>query len=274
MNYSTASHFVPIRETVFFSRVLAILLLAPAETQKSTQHMVLAHWAILRRAEANGPVELWIPAGLRLGQEPWERLLCERFWSNSQAHPQRRPAPGRRGEANIPSLAKYKQDNELHREGALWGRAKRRRVRSSSPLTSWSLPRPTVFIPLPYPPRRRDYRWYCWVFLFSVCFVVLVAFSQKELIGHLSFFQKNQVYILARLKHENVIKMHEFFQDDPKHFYIVLELMRGGELFKQIPNRVSYVLWCFWTWVAYARRFVETSILSSSVLVLAGCPIA
>ncbi|CAN0241190.1 unnamed protein product, partial [Ascophyllum nodosum] len=50
----------------------------------------------------------------------------------------------------------------------------------------------------------------------------------------------SEVCILGRLKHENVIKMHEFFHDDPEHFYIVLELMRGGELFEQIPKRTGF----------------------------------
>jgi calcium-dependent protein kinase len=42
-----------------------------------------------------------------------------------------------------------------------------------------------------------------------------------------------EVEILKRLDHPNIIKVHEFFQDD-KHFFIVTELCNGGELFDRI----------------------------------------
>ena len=43
----------------------------------------------------------------------------------------------------------------------------------------------------------------------------------------------NEVEILKKLDHPNIIKVFEFFQD-PRHFYIVTELCTGGELFDRI----------------------------------------
>ena len=45
--------------------------------------------------------------------------------------------------------------------------------------------------------------------------------------------------MLRKLNHPNMIKMHNFFENDPKYYYIVLELMRGGELFVQIQKKVG-----------------------------------
>ena len=51
--------------------------------------------------------------------------------------------------------------------------------------------------------------------------------------------RKKQVCILASLVHSNVIKVQDFYDNDPKYYYIVLELMRGGELFDQIQKKVG-----------------------------------
>ena len=54
-----------------------------------------------------------------------------------------------------------------------------------------------------------------------------------------TIYAKKQVCVLGSLNHPNVIKMHDFYHDDPKFYYIVLELMRGGELFGQIQTKAS-----------------------------------
>ncbi|CAN0259139.1 unnamed protein product [Ascophyllum nodosum] len=50
----------------------------------------------------------------------------------------------------------------------------------------------------------------------------------------------DEVCVLGSLNHPNVIKMHDFYHDDPKFYYIVLELMRGGELFGQIQTKTRF----------------------------------
>lgn len=39
--------------------------------------------------------------------------------------------------------------------------------------------------------------------------------------------------ILTKIDHPNVVKLYEIFEDDT-YFYMVLELMTGGELFERI----------------------------------------
>ena len=45
--------------------------------------------------------------------------------------------------------------------------------------------------------------------------------------------------IMANLDHENIVKMFELFEDQD-HYYMVLELVSGGELFEQIVEKGSF----------------------------------
>ena len=44
--------------------------------------------------------------------------------------------------------------------------------------------------------------------------------------------------ILEDLDHPNVIEIYSFYENDPQYFYMVLELMSGGELFDRIVEKV------------------------------------
>ena len=44
---------------------------------------------------------------------------------------------------------------------------------------------------------------------------------------------KQEIIILQKLDHPNVLKLYEYFEDD-KNIYLVTELCRGGELFDKI----------------------------------------
>ncbi|CAN0259020.1 unnamed protein product [Ascophyllum nodosum] len=50
----------------------------------------------------------------------------------------------------------------------------------------------------------------------------------------------DEVCILEKLKCPYVVEMYDFYADDPKHLYIVLELMRGGELFDEIQKKKMF----------------------------------
>lgn len=50
-----------------------------------------------------------------------------------------------------------------------------------------------------------------------------------------------QVRILRKLKHPNVIKIYQFFKDDPDNYYEVMEFVEGGELFDRIVKKVREV---------------------------------
>ena len=41
------------------------------------------------------------------------------------------------------------------------------------------------------------------------------------------------------LQHSNVVGIYQFFKDDPKYYYVVLEHMEGGELFDRIVQKVQ-----------------------------------
>ena len=49
---------------------------------------------------------------------------------------------------------------------------------------------------------------------------------------------KSEIEILQKVDHPNVVKLHETFDSD-SHYYLVMELMHGGELFDRIVERLS-----------------------------------
>lgn len=40
------------------------------------------------------------------------------------------------------------------------------------------------------------------------------------------------------LNHKNVVRIYEFYELDARYYYIVLEHMHGGELFRRIEQKV------------------------------------
>ena len=46
----------------------------------------------------------------------------------------------------------------------------------------------------------------------------------------------NEINNLRDLDHPNILKMYEFYED-PKRYYIVTEICKGGELFDEIKER-------------------------------------
>jgi calcium-dependent protein kinase len=49
----------------------------------------------------------------------------------------------------------------------------------------------------------------------------------------------NEIEILKKISHPNIISIYEIFEDS-KNFYIMSELLEGGELFEEITNRGSF----------------------------------
>jgi calcium/calmodulin-dependent protein kinase (CaM kinase) II/calcium/calmodulin-dependent protein kinase I len=49
----------------------------------------------------------------------------------------------------------------------------------------------------------------------------------------------NEVAILQSLVHPNILKLHDFFEESPR-FYIVMELMQGGDVFDRIVQKTQY----------------------------------
>lgn len=49
----------------------------------------------------------------------------------------------------------------------------------------------------------------------------------------------NEVAILKSFDHPNIMKLHDFFEESP-NFFIVMELMRGGDVFERIVSKTQY----------------------------------
>jgi len=45
------------------------------------------------------------------------------------------------------------------------------------------------------------------------------------------------------LNHEHIVSLYDFYDDDPKYFYMVLELMKGGELLHSTQEKVHTQCW-------------------------------
>lgn len=50
---------------------------------------------------------------------------------------------------------------------------------------------------------------------------------------------RDEISILRNLNHQNIIKLYDVF-DEAEHYYLVTELMRGGELFDRIVTKTFY----------------------------------
>ena len=60
-------------------------------------------------------------------------------------------------------------------------------------------------------------------------------FNREELAGLLK-----EAEFLSELNHENVVKLHGFFNDRPSKAYLVLDLLSGGDLFGRLEERTTY----------------------------------
>ena len=49
----------------------------------------------------------------------------------------------------------------------------------------------------------------------------------------------HEISILAQLQHSHIIRLHQIYKE-PKHFYVVLEELHGGELYDQLCRRQNY----------------------------------
>jgi serine/threonine protein kinase len=50
----------------------------------------------------------------------------------------------------------------------------------------------------------------------------------------------NEVTFLRKCNHNNIIRFHNFFDEEPEKCYLVLELVTGGELFDRISAKTVY----------------------------------
>lgn len=49
---------------------------------------------------------------------------------------------------------------------------------------------------------------------------------------------------MRSLDHPNIVEFYDFFDHDPRYFYLVMELMEGGELYSRITEKVRLTATC------------------------------
>lgn len=59
----------------------------------------------------------------------------------------------------------------------------------------------------------------------------------KSKVGHLEYLQR-EVLMLSKIKHENIIKMEDCYEDET-HVHIITEMCTGGELYDKIIGNVT-----------------------------------
>ena len=66
------------------------------------------------------------------------------------------------------------------------------------------------------------------------CIAKIAELKQEEIVS-----LKEEVQVLRTVDHPNIIKLYEFYEESDK-FYMVTELMEGGELFDRIVKKTFY----------------------------------
>ena len=47
---------------------------------------------------------------------------------------------------------------------------------------------------------------------------------------------KREISLLKRLDHENIVKLHDHYEDG-QNFYLVFDLLKGGDLYNDLIQR-------------------------------------
>jgi len=68
-----------------------------------------------------------------------------------------------------------------------------------------------------------------------------VKFIKKKSIDDPKEVQRFQgeVNILEQMDHQNIVKLYEVYEDND-HFYLIMDLLKGGELFDEIVKRQKF----------------------------------
>lgn len=69
---------------------------------------------------------------------------------------------------------------------------------------------------------------------FAIKVIQKASLTQEDLIG-----LQQEIQIMKEINHRHVIRLYEYF-DDPKEYYLVTELVEGGELFERIVKKSRY----------------------------------
>jgi serine/threonine protein kinase len=76
--------------------------------------------------------------------------------------------------------------------------------------------------------------------VFAVKLIDKKAFNDEK---HMTMF-RSEVAIMSSIEHPNVVRLYETFEDDV-HFYLVMEMIRGGELFDMVSKIKKVAIFSF-----------------------------
>lgn len=63
--------------------------------------------------------------------------------------------------------------------------------------------------------------------------VAIKVIAKRKLTEEDKVGLQNEIMILKQVDHPNIVKLYDIYEDD-KYWFLVMELMMGGELFDQI----------------------------------------
>lgn len=69
--------------------------------------------------------------------------------------------------------------------------------------------------------------------------VAIKVIAKRKLTEEDKVGLQNEIDILKQVDHPNIVKLFDIYEDD-KYFFLVMELMQGGELFDQILQRERF----------------------------------
>ena len=68
---------------------------------------------------------------------------------------------------------------------------------------------------------------------------IAIKIIAKAKAGSILKYLKNEIEFMMKINHPNIVKVHEFFEDE-NNIYLVMELMLGGELYSRIVSKNQY----------------------------------
>lgn len=83
------------------------------------------------------------------------------------------------------------------------------------------------------------------VFFSKVCRTILIAltyyFIRRKLTEEDKVGLQNEIMILKQVDHPNIVKLYDIYEDE-KYWFLVMELMMGGEVTKLVSFYVLLII--------------------------------
>ena len=71
--------------------------------------------------------------------------------------------------------------------------------------------------------------------------VAIKVISKRKMTEEDKIGLQNEIDILKQVDHPNIVKLHDIYEDD-KYYFLVMELMMGGEVSHSTPSTLTLCL--------------------------------